>query len=374
MADIPTGKDELAYWMALLRAPGLGPRLWRQLFDSGVRPQALFARAQRSGVPALPLAAPTLAYLRAPDWRAVERDLDWLARSGSEALTWLHPHYPPLLREISDPPPILFVQGETAALCRPQVAVVGSRNPSPHGRELAGEFARSLSAAGLVVTSGLATGIDAAAHGGVLAAGGATVAVLGCGLDRIYPPAHRSLALDIGRGGALVSEFPPGTPPRAHHFPRRNRLISGLTLGTLVVEAAARSGSLITARLALEQGREVFAAPGSIRNPLSRGCHALIRQGAKLVETVGDILEELGPLAACAAVAPAPVTPSGDGGPWSAHQGRLMELLGFDPTPMDVLIERSGLTPEEVSSMLLVLELHGYVVAAPGGQFCRNQP
>lgn len=371
MANSPTGRDELAYWLALLRAPGVGPRLFRVLQDSGVGAQAVFERARSAGS-ALPVAARTREYLKDPDWAAVERDLSWLATSGCGVLTWHHPHYPPLLREISDPPPVLFVQGDSGLLSSAQLAVVGSRNPSAHGRELAGEFARSLAAAGLVVTSGLAAGIDAAGHRGALAGGGATVAVLGTGLDRIYPPVHRDLAEDIARSGALVSEFPPGTPPRPHHFPRRNRLISGLSLGTLVVEAAARSGSLITARLALEQGREVFAVPGSIRNPLSRGCHALIRDGAKLVETVNDIVEELGPLAASAARTPGPAGPAREGP--AGHQGILMELMGFDPVPVDVLIERSGLTAEEVSSMLLVLELQGYVVATPGGQVCRNQP
>lgn len=378
MADIPTGKDELAYWLALIRAPGVGPRVLRRVLESGASPRAVFELARRSRPGRLGLDGRTWEYLRHPDWDAVERDLAWLARSGCSALTWHQPDYPALLRQISDPPPLLFVQGDSALLSRGQLAIVGSRNPSAHGRELAWELARSLAAAGLVITSGLAAGVDAAGHRGALAADGLTVAVLGTGPDRIYPSAHRDLAGEIARCGALISEFPPGTAPRPHHFPRRNRLISGLSLGTLVVEAAARSGSLITARFAVEQGREVFAVPGSIHNPLARGCHALIREGAKLVETVNDIVEELGALAGALAAPVAPAAGRGAsgaaGGPWSAQQARLMGLLGFDPTPMDVLIERSGLTAEEVSSMLLVLELQGYVVATPGGQFCRSQP
>jgi len=368
-------RDALADWLALCRAPGLGPRTLGQLLQACATPRAVFDRAAHARLP-VALDPPTLEALRRPDWAAVDRDLAWLERSGCTALSLDHPVYPPLLRQIGDAPPLLFVHGDPAFLARPQVAVVGSRNPTPQGRDTAFEFARTLAVAGFGITSGLATGIDAAAHRGALDAGGVTVAVLGCGLDTIYPPRHKELAAQIHRGGALVSAFLPGTPPRPAHFPQRNRLISGLSLGPLVVEAATRSGSLITARCAADQGREVFAVPGSIHNPLSRGCHALIRQGAKLVEAVGDVLEELGALSQYVLnLAGSATDDLGKGcrDVLDPAQSRLLEMLGFDPISIDVLIERSGLTPEEVSSMLLVLELQGYVAAFGGGRYCRNQ-
>lgn len=366
-------RDALANWLALCRTPGLGPRTIQQLLHACGTPRAVFDRAVHAG---LPLAPPVLDALRRPDWAAVEGDIAWLARAGCTAVPLDHPAYPSLLRQIGDAPPVLFVQGDPALLARPQLAVVGSRNPTPQGRETAFEFARALAAAGLGITSGLATGIDTAAHQGALAASGVTGAVLGCGLDEIYPPQNRALAAQIRHSGNLVSAFLPGTPPLASHFPQRNRLISGLALGTLVVEAATRSGSLITARCAVDQGREVFAVPGSIHNPLSRGCHALIREGAKLVETVGDILEELGALSQYVLNLDVAATDDLNKGcreAPDAAQARLLESMGFDPISMDVLIERSGLTPEEVSSMLLVLELQGYVAAIGGGRYCRNQ-
>ena len=368
-------RDALAYWLALCRTPGLGPRSVRQLLRTCVTPQAVFERAARARLSAT-LDPAAQEALRRPDWAAVERDLAWLALTGSTALSLDHPAYPSLLRQIDDAPPVLFVQGDPGLLSRPQLAVVGSRNPTPQGRDTAFEFARTLAAAGLAVTSGLAAGIDAAAHRGALDAGGVTVAVLGSGLDCIYPPRHQGLAAQIRHQGALVSAFVPGTPPRPAHFPQRNRLISGLALGALVVEAAIRSGSLITARCAVDQGREVFAVPGSIHNPLSRGCHVLIREGAKLVETVGDILEELGALSQYVLNIAGPVTDAihrESRDVLDPAQSRLLEMLAFDPISMDVLIERSGLTPEEVSSMLLVLELQGYVAAIGGGRYCRNQ-
>jgi DNA processing protein len=283
-------------------------------------------------------------------------------------VTWADPDYPPLLRQIPDPPLALYVIGDRAAPGRPQLAIVGSRNPTPAGRENARAFARHLAGAGLAITSGLALGIDGAAHRGALeAGGGTTLAVVATGLDRVYPARHRELAHEIARAGALVSEFPLGVPPLPENFPIRNRVISGMALGVLVVEAAPGSGSLITARLATDQGREVFAIPGSIHSPLSRGCHALIRQGAKLVETANDILEELGVLAQAAAdsaVAPLPAD-------LPAPMAQLLGHLGHDPANVDQLVERSGLTTEAVSSMLLQLELQGLVEAGAGGTFQR---
>jgi DNA processing protein len=284
-----------------------------------------------------------------------------------------------LLRQIPYPPPLLFVHGDPDCLRAPQLAIVGTRNPTPPGRETAHRFAAHLAGAGLAITSGLALGIDAAAHQGALSGDGRTIAVMGTSLERVYPAKNRDLAHAIAERGALVSELPIGTPAAAENFPRRNRLISGLALGVLVVEAAARSGSLITARAALDQGREVFAIPGSIHNPLAKGCHALIRQGmAKLVETADDILEELGSLAAAGAEKStlSTVAPSAGAAPdWLDDDYRqLLAAIGDGPAGVDLLVERCGLTAEVVSSMLLILELEGYVAAVPGGLYCRLKP
>ncbi|MCW8906607.1 MAG: DNA-processing protein DprA [Sedimenticola sp.] len=364
--------DSLRYWLALLRAPGLGCRgINRLLGLTGGEPEPLFSRQHSAHQGLKP---DSVAYLRDPDWDPVDRDLRWLESGGRHILTLRDPRYPGLLREISDPPPLLFIQGDPSVLENPQLAMVGSRNPTPGGRQTAIDFARFLSNAGLTITSGLAAGIDGAAHRGALEADAPTVAVTGTGLDRVYPASHRELAHRIADRGALVSELPPGTPPVAANFPRRNRIISGLSVGTLVVEAARQSGSLITARMASEQGREVFAIPGSIHNPLARGCHALIRQGAKLVEMAEDILEELSPLLGSLIREPAAEEQQGDAEPrqWDREYRQLMSALDFDPTPVDLLIERSGLTADAVSSMLLLLELEGFVSAAPGGRYCRT--
>jgi DNA processing protein len=268
----------------------------------------------------------------------------------------------------------LYVDGEPAALQQPQLAVVGARNPSPQGRENARDFAESLVQNRLTVTSGLAAGIDAAAHLGALQGKEATIAVLGTGIDRVYPQAHGALSEAIAASGALVSDFPLGTPARAANFPRRNRLIAGLSLGTLVVEAAVRSGSLITARLALDLGREVFAIPGSIHNPMSRGCHQLIKQGAKLTENVADILDELGfsgDLAGRRVWGAGALRDLSPGPGMDKDHKILLDALGFDPADRDTLVLRTGFKPEAVSSILLILELEGYVQAAPGGCYSR---
>jgi len=364
--------DSLRYWLALLRTPGLGCRgINRLLGLTGGDPKPLFTRQHPAHQGLKPV---SIAYLRDPDWQPVEQDLRWLEQAGRHILSIRDPRYPALLKEITDPPPLLFIQGDPALLENPQLAIVGSRNPTPGGRQSASDFARFLSSAGLTITSGLAAGIDGAAHGGALEADAPTVAVTGTGLDRVYPASHRELAHRIAERGALVSELVPGTPPLAANFPRRNRIISGLSVGTLVVEAARQSGSLITARMASEQGREVFAIPGSIHNPLARGCHALIRQGAKLVEQAGDILEELSPLLGSLLREPAVETPQDEVEPrqWDREYRQLMSVLDFEPTPVDLLIERSGLTADAVSSMLLLLELEGFVSAAPGGRYCRT--
>jgi DNA processing protein len=363
---------DLHYWLALYRAPGIGPTTFQSLLEKFGAPRAVFEAKHQLSSGSF-LGKPALEYLQDPDWAAVEKDIAWLAQPGHHVLTLSDPVYPQLLREITDPPPLLFVVGDPAVLSTPQLAIVGSRNPTTGGRETAQDFARHLAATGLTITSGLALGIDAASHRGALDGGGLTIAVAGTGLDRVYPARHHDLAHQIAERGALVSEFVLGTPPLPDHFPRRNRIISGLSLGTLVVEAAQRSGSLITARMAAEQGREVFAIPGSIHNPLARGCHFLIRQGAKLVETANDIIEELGPLAGT--LVPDYSTSTlrndftGHSVEVSAESEKVIACLGFEPASVDRLVERSGLTAEAVSSILLMLELQGYVSSTAGGLY-----
>jgi DNA processing protein len=361
------GEGELGAWLRLLRAPGFGPRQLLPWLDS---PQS--ATALVSGVRGPPGLASALA---AVEQHAVEADLEWCQQPGQHLLPLHSPHYPQRLRDTADPPLALFVRGDPEVLSLPQIAIVGSRNPTHAGSDTATRFGDYLSSRGLAVTSGLALGIDGAAHRGALRAGGLTLAVLGAGLANIYPASHRELAEAITAEGALISEFPPDTPPRPGNFPRRNRIISGLSLGVLVVEAALRSGSLITARLALEQGREVFAVPGSIHSPLAKGCHQLIRQGAKLVETGADVLEELAsqirlPLAP----EPDDLVPASRLETMDPDYQRLLEALGYDPVNSDTLIRRTGLQPSEIASMLLVLELEGHVSSEPGGLFLRREP
>ena len=303
---------------------------------------------------------------------------NWLDRPDAHLLTPADAGYPALLREIAGPPPQLFVRGNIEVLALPQLAIVGSRNATPAGAETAHDFASHLAARGFCITSGLAEGIDAAAHRGALQAGGRTIAVCGTGPDIVYPRLHERLADDIIEGGgAIVSEFAPGTPVFRSNFPRRNRLISGLAVGTLVVEASARSGALITARHAMEQGREVFAIPGSIHNPVARGCHLLIRNGAKLVETATDIVDELGGLLAGMQLAESPgrgsampVAPQSSAAV-DAEYAQLLAAMAWDPVDADSLVARSGLTIGEVSSMLLMLELQGSVRALSGGRYQR---
>jgi DNA processing protein len=354
-----------------LRAPGIGPARFQRLLDHFGSARAALA-ARHTDWAALGLPDSALDYLGAPDWRRVEGDLRWLEQPRNHLIRLGDTAYPALLRQIDHPPPLLFVHGDPRCLRSPQIAIVGTRNPTPTGRDNARRFAAHLAAAGFVITSGLALGIDAEAHRGALQEG-CTVAVMGTGVDRIYPAQHRELAHAIAEHGVLLSEWPPGTPALAEHFPRRNRIISGLALGTLVVEAAAHSGSLITARLAAEQGREVFAIPGSIHNPLAKGCHGLIRQGAKLVETAADILEELGALAQAAdqEAAAAVSGPTAETAPLDPDYQRLLEALGNEPASIDLLVERCGLTAEALSSMLLILELQGSVAVAPGGLYSR---
>ena len=358
----------MACWLALHHTPGVGPVTFTRLLAQYGDPAAVFLEPNK----AEQVSARTREALVKPNWDRVEKELAWFDEPNRHIITLHDPRYPVLLKQIADPPSLLFAQGDASLLSHWQIAMVGSRNPSASGRDTAYEFARYLAQGDIAITSGLAMGIDAAAHQGALASQGKTVAVIGTGLDNVYPAKHRSLANDIVQNGVLVTEFALGTQPRAENFPRRNRIISGLSLGTVVVEAAMRSGSLITARMALEQGREVFAIPGSIHNPLARGCHRLIREGAKLVETAQDILEELAALAGAQRLTEVdqqklePSLANKD-----ADYSLLFEHLGYDPIEIDIIIKKSGLTAEVVSSMLLLLELEGQVESLPGGRYVR---
>lgn len=370
-----------------MRAPHLGGgKLIRLLAALGGIEALLGAGSQslaRAG-----LDAETVRAIVAPDPGCLAADLAWLEQPGHDLVTWDQPRYPALLRDIDSPPAALFAIGDPEILWQPQIAVIGSRNPTGGGLDNARSFSQALSRRGLVITSGMAAGIDACAHQSALDAGGLTIAVAGTGLDRVYPAGNRALAARIGRSGVLVSEFPLGTPPRRGNFPTRNRIISGLSLGVLVIEAGLKSGTLNTARQAAEQGREVFALPGSIHNPMAKGCHRLIREGVKLVETDAEILQELAPLAGHLAgslrqrLGPQTERPAGTNPldmaalePQVGHDPdyqKLLTCLGHDPRPVDALIQDSGLTPKAVSAMLLLLELKGEVEKHPGGVFSRR--
>ena len=360
----------------LVRSPGLTGDHVRALTAAAQGDLERLCEPQIIAQVDLPPAAQ--AFLQKPDQRALEVDLEWLHASGARLVLWGEQEYPAQLAAIRGAPAALYVMGDIGALSIPQLAVVGARGASPLGRAIAREFAEALALAGLTITSGLAAGIDAAGHEGALAAGQRTVAVVGTGLDRVYPRENAALAMRIRAAGALVSEFPPGTRPQRQNFPRRNRVISGLALGTLVVEAAEKSGSLITARQAADQGRDVFAVPGSIRSPLSRGCNRLIQEGAHLVEEPADVLEGLGlsngiqrlGFMGQGALESGGVSP-GDGAPLDKEYEMLLDALGFEPATIDALMARSGLSGESLASMLLILELEGRIAPFPGGLYGR---
>jgi DNA processing protein len=366
-------EHEIRGWLALARAPGLDAQraqaLLRHFGGVGAIAGAPAAELAACGLPPAAVGA-----LGSPDEAALARDRAWLGAADRALVVCGSEDYPPLLATLPDAPVVLFVRGRVEALHLPQVAVVGSRRPTPAGRALAFDFARELAAAGFAVTSGLAAGIDAAAHRGALAAGGSSVAVCGTGADLVYPPGHAPLAAELTAAGAVVTEFPTGVPPLPAHFPLRNRIISGLSLGVLVVEAAQRSGSLITARLAAEQGREVFALPGSVANPLARGCHRLIRDGAALVEDVAEIVAALRPAALPAAAARATQAAASvgfSGAPLDREGKILLNACGFEPVDLDTLVERTGLPASALASTLLLLELSGEIESCPGGRYCR---
>lgn len=383
----PALDPERSAWLRLTLTPGLGPATARRLLAVFGLPDAIFAASATTLAPhagealARELAGPASAAQR----EAMQATARWLAHSPSHHLLTLADRlYPPGLLEMSDPPPLLYAAGRLDLLTRPALAIVGSRSATRQGEATAEAFAAGLARAGLSIVSGLALGIDAAAHRGALEAGGGTIAVVGTGADVIYPAAHRALTARIREHGLVLSEVPLGTPAIAFNFPRRNRLIAGLSRGVLVVEAALRSGSLITARLAAEQGREVFAIPGSIHSPVAKGCHRLIREGAKLVESVQDVLEDLridsrassagdnapgaAPGAACP---PAMADAAPDAVQRDPAQQALLDALGHDPVSLDALAERTGRPAGELSALLLELELAQDIERLPGDRYQR---
>jgi DNA processing protein len=367
-------------WLTLLAAAQGESSRWREALQAAGSAEALVADSPRS-LAALGLGDEAIGELKSPDVPKLQRWRRWLEAPHRTLVGLGDARFPPRLAQVPDPPLALWVEGrEPALLAAAQLAIVGSRNPTATGRETALQFAKYLAERGLTITSGLATGIDCASHRGAVTELGSTVAVLGSGLDVIFPREHERLAAEIATRGLLVSEYGPGTAAQKFFFPARNRIIAGLSVGTLVVEASRRSGSLITARRAIEYGREVFAIPGSIHNPLARGCHLLIRQGAKLVEEAADILVELAPQLELEV----PSTPSTRGtrsaSPTAVGEHgidadetyrRLLDSLDFAPIPISQLRDRCQLTTAELSSMLLVLELEGLVEALPGGRYAR---
>lgn len=385
--------QDVADWLRLAAVPGVGTERQRSLLAAFGLPRHIFG-ASRSALAAVVGRELADAVLAPPPDDDLARTLAWAAEPGSHILTLADEAYPHSLLDIADPPLLLYVKGDPARLQRPGIALVGARSATAQGEANAAAFAHSLAEAGLAIISGLALGVDAAAHRGALAAGangGGTVAVIGTGIDRIYPARNAALAREIAATGVIVSEFPLGTPPLQHNFPRRNRIIAGLAQGVLVVEAALNSGSLITARLATESGREVFAIPGSIHSPLSRGCHRLIRDGAKLVETAEDVIEELRGRLGWPAPAPAPPERQRQGGRAARSQGRsvapavqqaipglddeaasVLQIIGHDPVDIDTLAGRCGLTVDALYAILLPLELDGYLARLPGGRLQRT--
>lgn len=354
-------------WASLQLLPGVGGRALIELLRSLGGPVEVLSASRANLSRQVPPEVAT-AIEQGPDREALERTLEWLAVDGHALITWDDADYPRALLSLPDPPPVLHFAGRRELLNRPGLAIVGSRNATAQGLDNAEAFAGAISNANVTIVSGLAVGVDAAAHRGGLAGPGSSVAVVGTGLDRVYPAANRDLAHRLADSGGLLSEFALGTPPLPGNFPRRNRLISGLSRGVLVVEANLRSGSLITARLAADQGREVFAIPGSIHSPLSKGCHKLIKDGAKLVETAQDVLEELG-----ISLAPNPSSAVGTAGALAGDAGLVLAALGYDPTNVDVIAERTSLAAEAVTVALLQLELDGQISSLPGGVFQRRR-
>lgn len=365
-------RDDLALYLALDLCTGVGSKTYQQILDiEGIVLKEFFELSQ-SELSAFGLNQTQVGAIINPPWQQVDMALEWMdSDPNHHIINITQQDYPKLLKEISDPPPVLYAKGRAELLDSPQIAIVGSRNCTPGGASNAREFAAYLARSGLTITSGMALGIDQHAHQGALEASGNTIAVTGTGIDRIYPSRNKQLAYQIAEQGLLISEFPLGTSPHSSNFPKRNRVISGLSLATLVVEATRKSGSLITARLGMEQGREVFAIPGSIHNPQSKGCHHLIRQGVKLVDQASDIIDDIGSLLGYMAEQVTASETRSDRQLDHDYE-QLLDLMGYDPISMDTLVERSGLTIDQLSSMLLLLELNDFIQPAPGGLFVRR--
>jgi len=377
--------ETLDSWITLWRAPGVGSVTFKKLLDTFENPDNVFA-ATASALKQAGFSDKLISSIK--DQQALDiaqKDIEWINTASNHHLITLHcSEYPSLLKQINNPPPLLYVHGNLSILTDPQLAIIGSRNPTPGGLSNTYEFSKFLGNSGLCITSGLALGIDGAAHQGALDVNSPTIAVIATGIDRVYPARHRDLAHKIVENGAIISEFPVGTQPKAENFPRRNRIISGISHGTLVIEAAKKSGSLITARLAIEQNREVFAIPGSIHNPLAKGCHQLIREGAKLIETAQDILEEMSSVIDINAInKPLKVEKStleqadkksdikNNIKDNNDHQD-LLDKMGYDAVSIDELVNRTEHSPESIAAMLLILELQNEVSANGGGTYTRN--
>ena len=371
-----TDSTLLQAWISLWRVPGVGCKAIHTLLEHFGDAETILKTNQQM-LQQAGLSSKQAQAITAQTVDSAKPDMLWLEQENHHLVTLNDHNYPTRLREISAAPPLLYVHGNIELLNDPQIAIVGSRTPTQAGNNNAFEFAKHFASMGLCVTSGLALGIDGQAHHGALADSGATIAVTATGLDRVYPAKHRKLAHKIAERGALISENPIGTSPRAQNFPRRNRIISGLSTGTLIVEAAQRSGSLITADYANEQGRMVFAIPGSIHNPLARGCHKLIRQGAKLVETANDVMEDLASQIDFSNVTSCPSSSTQIGSEKASkiertdENDRLLEAMGYDPVSIDHLVIQTGLTPAVLSSMLLLMELQGLIASNGRGNYTR---
>ncbi len=353
---------DLVYWLMLLKAPHLGVKTFYRALKVFESPQQVFQATHEQRKTSGLFKKPTLEYFSNANSSLVQADLDWLKGDDCYIVSLIDTNYPSLLKTIADPPPLLYVRGNVECLSDSQLAIVGSRNPTPGGRDNAYQFAYDIAKQGVTITSGMASGIDAQAHIGALEAGANTIAVCGTGLDRIYPAKHKSLAHQISKQGALVSEFPIGTSPIASNFPRRNRIISGLSLGTLVVEASIKSGTMITAKLAADQCREVFAIPSSIHNTLSEGCHYLIKQGAQLTDGINDILGEIQP--GFETLKNTQNTKEID-----KSASVLLKCLSYEPLTVDELVEKTSLSPQIVTQELLLLELENRITKTAGSGY-----
>ncbi len=356
---------DLTYWLMLLKAPYVGVRTFYKALKVFETPEQVFLNSKTRSNAYRLFRQETLDFIKRNDTSLVQADLDWAKSDGCNILSLIDKDYPEQLKSIADPPPLLYVRGDVSYLSSPQIAIVGSRNPSPSGKQNAYIFSKTLAEQGIVITSGMASGIDANAHIGALEANKPTIAVCGTGLDRVYPAKHKSLAHQISTKGALISEFCIGTESIAANFPRRNRVISGLSLGVLVVEASVKSGTMITAGLAAEQGKEVFAIPGSIHNPLSQGCHHLIKQGAKLTENIYDITDELKFKSQNTKRVYEPKARE------KTHNSSsmLLKYLSYDAISVDEMVEKSSLSPQVVTQELLLLELENKIIKVNGSSY-----